>query len=207
MRDSHPPFALRVLVVEDDPDSAQTLALLLRLWGYEVAIANDGPDALDAAPTFQPDVVFLDIALPGMDGCEVARQLRHLPGMAEVLVAAITGYGHEADVRRCKGAGIDCHFLKPVEPAALRELLAKAEPPSERNKSPDGATMRSISNERAARAIREANEVRCRVHFDNEDFEVNVNKDEMADFIRNYRDEIRADELNQEVVYVLWSDE
>ena len=127
MRDSHPPFALRVLVVEDDPDSAQTLALLLRLWGYEVAVANDGPDALDAAPTFQPDVVFLDIVLPGMDGCEVARQLRHLPGMAEVLVAAVTGYGHEADVRRCKGAGIDCHFLKPVEPAALRELLAKAE--------------------------------------------------------------------------------
>ena len=67
--------------------------------------------------------------------------------------------------------------------------------------------MRSISNERAARAILEANEVRCLVNFDNEVFEVNVDKDEMADFIRNYRDEIRADELNQEVVYVLWSEE
>jgi two-component system CheB/CheR fusion protein len=139
--------------VEDDPDSAQTLALLLRRWGYEVAIANDGPDALDAAPTFQPDVVFLDIALPGMDGCEVARRLRHLPGMAEVLVAAVTGYGHEADVRRCKGAGIDCHFLKPVEPAVLRELLANAEPPSERNKSPDGARPceASVTNGRLGR--------------------------------------------------------
>ena len=127
MRHSHPPFALRVLVVEDDSDSAQTLALLLKLWGYEVAVANDGPDALDIAPTFRPDVVFLDLALPRMDGYEVARQLRRLPGMAGALVAAITGYGHEADIRRCEEAGVDCHFLKPVEPAALRELLAKAE--------------------------------------------------------------------------------
>ena len=67
--------------------------------------------------------------------------------------------------------------------------------------------MRSISNERAARAILEANEVRCLVNFDNEDFEVNVDKVELVDFIWNYRDEIRADELNQEVVYVLWSEE
>jgi CheY-like chemotaxis protein len=126
MRNSHLPFSLRVLVVEDDLDSAQTLALLLKLWGYEVAVANDGPDALDTAQTFQPDVVFLDLALPGMDGNEVARQLRLLPGMAGTLVAAITGYGHEADVRRCKEAGVDFHFLKPVEPAVLRELLAKA---------------------------------------------------------------------------------
>jgi two-component system CheB/CheR fusion protein len=127
MRDSHPPFSLRVLVVEDDPDTAQTLALLLKLWGHEVTVAYGGPDALDAAPTFQPDVVFLDIALPGMDGCEVARQIRRLPGMDKALLVAITGYGHEADVRRCKEAGIDCHFLKPTEPALLRELLNKAE--------------------------------------------------------------------------------
>jgi two-component system CheB/CheR fusion protein len=126
MRDSHPPFSLRVLVVEDDPDSAQTLALLLKLWGYEVAVAYDGPDALDAALTFQPDVVFLDLALPRMDGYEVARQIRRLPVVARVLLIAITGCGHEADVRRCKEAGIDCHFLKPVEPAVLRESLAKA---------------------------------------------------------------------------------
>jgi CheY-like chemotaxis protein len=127
MRDSHPPSALRVLIVEDDSDSAQTLALLLKLWGYEVAVANDGPDALDTALTFRPDVVFLDLALPGMDGCEVARRLRLLPGMAGALVAAITGYGHEADIRRCEEAGTDYHFLKPVEPAVLRELLAEAE--------------------------------------------------------------------------------
>jgi two-component system CheB/CheR fusion protein len=113
--------------VEDDPDSAQTLALLLKLWGYEVAVASDGPNALDATPTFQPDVVFLDLALPRMDGYEVARQLRRLPGMRKALLVAITGYGDEADGRRCKEAGIDCHFLKPAEPAVLRELLAQAE--------------------------------------------------------------------------------
>jgi two-component system CheB/CheR fusion protein len=120
-------FSLRVLVVEDDPDTAQTLALLLKLWGYTVAVAYDGPDTLDAAPTFQPDVVFLDLALPGMDGCEVARQIRRLPELDKALLVAITGYGHEAYVRRGKDAGIDCHFLKPTEPAVLRELLNKAE--------------------------------------------------------------------------------
>jgi two-component system CheB/CheR fusion protein len=127
MRHSPPPFALRVLIVEDDPDSAQMLALLLRLWGYEVAVANDGPDALDTALTFRPDVVLLDLALPGMDGYEVARQIRSLPELDKALLVAITGYGHEADVRRCEEAGMECHFLKPVEPAVLRELLAKAE--------------------------------------------------------------------------------
>jgi CheY-like chemotaxis protein len=120
-------FSPRVLIVEDDPDTADTLALLLRFWDYEVAVAYDGPEALDAIPTFQPDVVFLDIQLATMDGCDVARQLRRLPGMDKALLVAITGHGYEADVRRCKEAGIDCHFLKPVEPAILREVLAKAE--------------------------------------------------------------------------------
>jgi two-component system, chemotaxis family, CheB/CheR fusion protein len=127
MQPPHASFALRVLVVEDEPDTADTLALLLRFWGYEVAVAYDGPDALDATPMFKPDVVFLDIQLSTMDGCDLARQLRCLPGMNTALLVAITGYGYEADVRRCKEAGIDRHFLKPVEPGILREVLAKAE--------------------------------------------------------------------------------
>jgi two-component system CheB/CheR fusion protein len=86
--------------VEDEQGTAQTLALPLKLWGYEVTVAYDGPDALDAALTFQPDVVFLDLALPRMEGYEVARQIRRLPGMGKVLLVAITGYGHEAYVRR-----------------------------------------------------------------------------------------------------------
>jgi CheY-like chemotaxis protein len=121
------PHSLHILVVEDSHDSANSLGLLLGLWGYQAVITYDGADALAAASAAPPDVVFLDIGLPGMDGCEVARQLRRLPGMATALLVAITGYGRAADIQCCKEAGIDCHFLKPVDPAELKELLAKAE--------------------------------------------------------------------------------
>jgi CheY-like chemotaxis protein len=73
------------------------------------------------------DVVLLDIGLPRLDGYEVARRLRQLPGMAKALLVAITGYGHAADVQRCKEAGFDCHFLKPVDPGEIQKVLAKAE--------------------------------------------------------------------------------
>jgi CheY-like chemotaxis protein len=115
------------LVVEDSHDSADSLGLLLELWDYQAVITYDGEGALQAALANSPDVVFLDIGLPGIDGCEVARQLRRLPGTANALLVAITGYGREADVQRCKEAGIDCYFLKPVDPAELKRLLAKAE--------------------------------------------------------------------------------
>src|SRR5215469_14468132 len=119
--------ALRILVVEDLHDSADSLGLLLELWGYQAVITYDGADALAAASSTPPDVVFLDIGLPGMDGCEVARQIRQLPGVTTALLVAITGYGRKDDVQRCKEAGIDCHFLKPVDPLELKQLLAKAE--------------------------------------------------------------------------------
>ena len=119
--------SLCILVVEDSHDLADPLGRLLNFWGYKAAITYDGADALAAASATPPDVVFLDIGLPGMDGCEVARQIRQLPGMATALVVAITGYGQQSEVQRCKEAGIDCHFLKPVDPIELKELLAKAE--------------------------------------------------------------------------------
>jgi CheY-like chemotaxis protein len=124
-RKMHP--SLRILVVEDSLYSAALLGLLLRLWGYQAVITYDGEKALAAALATPPDVVLLDIGLPGMDGCEVARQLRQLPGVATALLVAITGSSQEADVERCKEAGIDCHFLKPVDPAELKQLLAKVE--------------------------------------------------------------------------------
>jgi CheY-like chemotaxis protein len=119
--------SLRILVVEDLHDSADSLGLLLSLWGYQAVITYEGAGALAADSATPPDVVFLDIGLPGMDGCEVARQLRRLPGTAHSLLVAVTGHGEAADVQRCKEAGIDYHFLKPVDPAELQRLLAKAE--------------------------------------------------------------------------------
>jgi two-component system CheB/CheR fusion protein len=112
--------------VEDELALAESLAHFLRSWGHEALVAGDGPSALGVVPTFEPEVVLLDIGLPGMNGYELARRLRRLPGMERCLLMALTGQGYEADVRRFKGAGIDFHFLKPVEPALLREVLSSA---------------------------------------------------------------------------------
>ena len=119
--------SLRVLVADDDRDTVLSLLMLLRQWGYDGVAAYDGPAALDAAAANPHDVVFLDIGLPRLDGYQVARRLRHLPGMTKALLVAITGYGYAADVLLCKEAGIDCHFLKPVDPAEIRKVLARAE--------------------------------------------------------------------------------
>jgi len=114
----------RVLLVEDNLDSADALAELLRAWGYEVAIANDGAAALQAAQFSRPEIVLLDIGLPGMDGYEVAREMRRLAGFESVLIVALTGYGQEADRRRSKLAGFNHHLVKPVDLEQLRRLLA-----------------------------------------------------------------------------------
>jgi CheY-like chemotaxis protein len=114
---------MRILVVEDWPDTAQTTRFLLRLWGYHCDVAGDGPAALRAARQEPPDVVLLDLGLPGMDGLAVARQLRADPATATALLVAVTGYGQEHEVERCLQAGFDRHFLKPVDLEALRPLL------------------------------------------------------------------------------------
>jgi CheY-like chemotaxis protein len=114
---------LRVLVVEDCPDTRTSLRHLLRRWGYEVDEAADGPAALSSAASVCPDVVLLDIGLPGMDGCEVASQLRALPGLEKALLVAATGFGEPDDVKVCLQAGCDAHLLKPYDPLALKQLL------------------------------------------------------------------------------------
>ena len=126
MRDDPRPHLL-VLVVDDSRDCAESLALLVRLWGHEAVVAYDGPAALDVARTRAPDVVLLDIAMPKMDGYQLAGRLRQVAGLEEALLVAVSGHGNEADVRRCEEAGIDCHFLKPVDPAELEKALGKAE--------------------------------------------------------------------------------
>jgi CheY-like chemotaxis protein/anti-sigma regulatory factor (Ser/Thr protein kinase) len=115
----------RILVVDDNVDGAESLATLLKLLGHEVHVAHDGPAALRATADVRPEVVFLDIGLPGMDGYEVARRLRR-PGRTEALLVALTGYGQEEDRRRSREAGFDHHLVKPVDPAVLEELLAAA---------------------------------------------------------------------------------
>ena len=114
----------RVLVVDDNEDGARLLARLLRSCGHQTTLAHDGPAALEAAIAHPPDVVLLDIGLPGMDGFEVARRLRELDGPNRALLVALTGYGREDDMRRSREAGFDHHMIKPVDPQALSDLLA-----------------------------------------------------------------------------------
>jgi PAS domain S-box-containing protein len=114
----------RVLLVEDNLDGAETLAILLRLWGHDVRLAHDGSSALAAAREFRPEVVLLDIGLPhGMNGFEVAQRLRQEPESAHVLLVALTGYGQAEDRQRSRAAGFDLHLVKPVDVNALQELL------------------------------------------------------------------------------------
>ena len=117
--------ALRVLLVDDNLDSSDSLAMLLRLWGHRVDVAPDGPAALEAARALTPEVVLLDIGLPGMDGHEVGRRLRLEAGLEQVLLVALTGYGAEEDHKLSQESGFDLHFVKPVDLDALRELLAR----------------------------------------------------------------------------------
>jgi PAS domain S-box-containing protein len=114
----------RVLVVDDNIDAAESLGHMLRLQGHEVNTAHDGPAALELAASFAPDVVLLDIGLPGMDGFEVARRLRQLVGLEQVLLIAQTGWGQEEDRQRSREAGIDHHLLKPLNLTTLQKLLS-----------------------------------------------------------------------------------
>jgi CheY-like chemotaxis protein len=111
------------LVVDDNVDYADGVAMLLRSAGYEVEVVHTGPEALLAAMEFRPDVVVLDIGLPGMDGYEIAERLRELPESARTVLVAITGYGQDEDRRRSREAGIDHHLVKPVAPETLHKLL------------------------------------------------------------------------------------
>lgn len=113
----------RILVVDDHVDSADTLAMFLQLQGHEVQVAYSGPDAVKAARAQRPDVTFLDIGLPGMDGYEVARQLREHRLVGRILVA-LTGYGQDSDKERTRLAGFDYHLVKPVDPTKVQELLS-----------------------------------------------------------------------------------
>jgi CheY-like chemotaxis protein len=121
--------AERVLVVDDDQDSVDSMAMLLELDGYTVATARTGRQAIDVASSFQPTIVFCDIGLPGLDGYAVARALRAHPALGGVRLIALTGYGYVADEVRAHEAGFDEHLLKPVDPETLVRLITAAAEP------------------------------------------------------------------------------
>jgi CheY-like chemotaxis protein/anti-sigma regulatory factor (Ser/Thr protein kinase) len=124
-----PPAPVRsrdVLIVEDNPDARETLKRILELEGHRVRIAADGVAALEAVRSAPPEVALIDIGLPRMDGYELARQIRALPGDKHPYLVAVTGYGLPEDRRRTREAGFDVHLVKPVEASALAAVLARA---------------------------------------------------------------------------------
>ena len=124
-RDPH-----RVLIVDDNDDAAETLRQLMEALGAgEVRTASNGSDALAAAAKLHPDIVLLDLSMPGMDGYEVARRMRAQPWGQEARVFALTGWGQEQHRRRSKEAGFDGHLTKPADLDALRAVLSGSSPP------------------------------------------------------------------------------
>jgi two-component system, OmpR family, response regulator len=115
--------AVRVLVVNDDRDIVDSIAMFLRLFGHEVEVALGGAAALQAAQAQQPDAVLLDISMPGMDGFQVARKLRVMFRDKPLLIIAITAHGSEEDRRHSAEAGIDLHLVKPADPLEVENLL------------------------------------------------------------------------------------
>jgi len=111
-------------VVDDNRDAADTLGKMLRVIGNELRVAYDGEEAVAAAAEFQPDVIFLDIGLPKIDGYEAARRIRELPSGKRMALVALTGWGQEEDKRRSKEAGFDLHLVKPPNLPALKKVLA-----------------------------------------------------------------------------------
>jgi PAS domain S-box-containing protein len=117
--------ARRVLVVDDSRDAADSLQMLLTLLGHQAEVAYNGPDALEKLAGWQPDVVFLDLGLPGMTGYDVVRRIRNQPGLRDLFVVALTGYGTEEERQRTAEAGFDRHLVKPPDLGAIQEMLAQ----------------------------------------------------------------------------------
>jgi len=120
------PSQRRILVVDDNRDSADSLVMLCELDGHQVHTAYDGLEAVEAATSLQPDLVLLDIGLPGLNGYEAARQIRSQPRNQDLMLVALTGWGQKEDRERSEEAGFDAHLVKPVDFNALRKLLAKS---------------------------------------------------------------------------------
>jgi CheY-like chemotaxis protein len=118
------PRRFRILVVDDNYDSALSLAMMLSIMGHETRTAHDGESALETAETFLPEVILLDIGLPKLNGYEVAQRIRERPWGASMFLIAVTGWGQDEDRQRSSEVGLNVHMVKPVEPSELEKLLA-----------------------------------------------------------------------------------
>ncbi len=116
----------RILIVDDSRDGGESLAMLLRVLGAEVSLAHSGRAALDCINSFRPDVVLLDIGMPGMDGYEVARRIRANPNHRHISLIALTGWGQDEDRQRSTAAGFNHHLVKPADIDQLRQILTVA---------------------------------------------------------------------------------
>jgi CheY-like chemotaxis protein len=120
------PHGMRILVADDNTDSVQSLAMLLTLAGHEVRSASDGAEAIRVADEFRPDVAFLDIGMPNLDGYATARELRTRPWAQRLVLFALTGWGQPDDKVRARQAGFDAHVIKPLDFSSVEEMIAKA---------------------------------------------------------------------------------
>lgn len=122
------PPRCKLLIIDDNRDAADSLGMVLGLEGHSVEVAYDGVQGLQAVQGRMPEVVFLDLGMPGMNGFEIARRLRAMTGGDRIFLVALTGWGQEQDRERTRQAGFDLHLTKPVEPGALRKLIASISP-------------------------------------------------------------------------------
>jgi CheY-like chemotaxis protein len=117
-----------VLIVDDNDASVTLLSLLVKNFGNDVRVARDGEEALDVARQFQPEVVFMDLGMPKLDGYGACRLIRQEPWGQQVMLVALTGWGQDAHRQRTKEAGFDYHLVKPADPNELRRLLSQTSP-------------------------------------------------------------------------------
>jgi CheY-like chemotaxis protein len=134
--DAAPRPGVRVLIVDDYPDSAASSEMLLAMLGCDCRIAETGTEALDVAAAFEPEIVLLDIGLPDISGYEVAHALRERQGERPLFLAAVTGWGQPEDRVRALAAGFDLHVLKPTDSATIKRILQQAAALRDRGKTP-----------------------------------------------------------------------
>lgn len=174
---------LRVLVVDDNRDAANTLNVLLNLWGYDCRVSYDGFNALETARDYRPDCLLLDINMPGMDGCTVARRLRQEPDLAQVKLIALTAYSDETHTRRIQEAGFDHHVVKPADIEELQRLLNMLE---------QVLRLTSQTEELARQNVALAGETRELLHGVHEQIsEVKDKLDDVTQEVRELKQELR----------------